>query len=63
VRIYPTDAQMKNYTYNPIVGITTVINENGLIHFYEYDSFGRLAQIRDNKGHILKQYSYNYKTN
>ncbi len=63
VRIYPTDARMKSYTYDLALGITSVIDENGAVQFYEYDSFGRLAQIKDDKGHIVQQYMYNYKTN
>ena len=63
VRIYPSDARMKSYNYDPALGITSMIDENGSIQYYEYDTFGRLAQIKDEKGHILQQYSYNYKTN
>src|SRR5258708_10097882 len=36
VRIYPTDAQMKSYTYDPILGIRSIIDETSRIHLYEY---------------------------
>lgn len=63
VRVYPKDAQMKTYTYDPILGMTSSINESGQTYKYEYDSFGRLGVVRNEKGNIEKQYSYHYKTN
>lgn len=63
VRIYPADARMKSYTFDPALGITSVIDENAAVQFYEYDTFGRLAQVKDDKGHIVQQNTYNYKTN
>ncbi len=61
VRIYPTDARMKSYVYEPGLGISSVIDENGTILYYNYDTFGRLSYIKNDKGEIEKQYSYNYK--
>jgi YD repeat-containing protein len=63
VRIYPSDARMKSYTYEPTLGISSVIDENGSVMYYTYDSFGRLSYIKNDKGGIEKQYGYNYKTN
>ena len=61
VRIYPKDAQMKTYTYDPVLGMTSSINESAQTYKYEYDAFGRLAVIRNEKGNIEKQYAYHYK--
>lgn len=63
VRIYPTDAVMTSYTYDPILGITSVIDANGLVMYYDYDDFGRLWRIRNDKGNVEKQYTYHYKGN
>jgi YD repeat-containing protein len=63
VRIYPADAQMKSYTYDPVLGIRSVIDESSRTYLYEYDTFGRLARIRNDKGGIEKEYTYNYKGN
>lgn len=63
VRIYPKDAQMKSYTYDTILGMTSSISESSQTFKYEYDTFGRLKLIRNDKGEIEKQYSYNHKTN
>jgi YD repeat-containing protein len=63
VRVYPKDAQMKSYTYDPLFGMTSSISESGLVYKYEYDSFGRLTAIRDGKGNIEKHYTYHYQGN
>ena len=52
----------KNYGYKiPLIGIINVQQANGLFTNYEYDDIGRLTKIRDNKGNIVKSYSYNYR--
>ena len=60
VRIYPADAQMKSYTYDRLRGMTSIIDMNNLTYRYEYDTFGRLQIIRNDKGEIEKLYTYNY---
>lgn len=62
VRIYPTNATMTTYTYLPLVGITSITDENNNSTYYEYDSFGRLEYIKDNNKQILKNIEYNYGT-
>jgi hypothetical protein len=61
VRIYPTDAFMKSYTYEPGLGMTSAIEENGRTLYYEYDTMGRLIHIKNEKGGIETKYSYHYK--
>ncbi len=61
IRFYPKTAQVKTFTYDPIVGIRTETDANGVTTFYDYDSLGRLKLIRDNNNHILKTYEYHYK--
>jgi YD repeat-containing protein len=61
VRVYPADARMTTYTYDPLIGMTSSSDENNVTTFYEYDSFGRLKLIRDNNRNILKTYDYHYK--
>lgn len=60
VRLYPADAQMMTYTYNPLVGMTSQTDINNRSIYYEYDSFNRLSIIKDNEGRILKKICYNY---
>ena len=60
VRVFPAGAQMTTYTYDPGIGVTSITDPNSLTTFYDYDSFGRLIVIRDDKWNILKTFSYNY---
>lgn len=63
VRIYPSDAQVKSYTYDPVMGMTSAIDASGYMKLYDYDGFGRLKRIRNEKGNVEKQFLYNYKGN
>lgn len=61
VRLYPADAQMTTYTYAPLVGLTTSADANCITTYYDYDSFGRLKHLKDQKRNIVKTYDYHYK--
>jgi YD repeat-containing protein len=61
LRLYPADAQMTTYTYDPLIGMTSQTDPNGKTTYYEYDSFGRLLRIKDHNGTIIKQNTYHYK--
>ncbi len=61
LRIHPTDAQMTTYTYKSLVGITSSTDPSGRTINYEYDGFNRLMNIKEQNGHIIKNYQYNYK--
>jgi YD repeat-containing protein len=60
VRVYPVDAQMSSYTYQPSFGITSEIDTKGNTIYYEYDGLGRLKTMRDKDNKILKQFDYQY---
>ena len=48
------------YTYKPLVGILSETQPNGNVIYYEYDSFGRLKNIKDYNKKIIKTYEYHY---
>jgi YD repeat-containing protein len=53
---------MKTYTYDPLIGITSMTDQNNITTYYEYDSFSRLKYIKDQNKNILKAYDYHYKS-
>jgi hypothetical protein len=61
LRLYPADAQMSSFTYDPLVGMTSQCSANNLITYYEFDALGRLKIIRDMDRKILKVFEYYYK--
>jgi len=60
LRLFPKNAQMITYTYEPLVGITSQADANNRISYYEYDSFNRLKLIRDMDKNIIKSFDYKY---
>lgn len=60
LRLYPTGAQMKTYTYSPPVGVTSETDVNNKTIYYQYDNLMRLQLVRDQDGNILKQNDYKY---
>lgn len=62
VRLHPVDAGMKTMTYDPMIGVTSQVDEKNLIVYYAYDEFGRLKSIKDHMGNILKEVNYNYQS-
>lgn len=54
LRLYPIDALMTTYTYDPLIGMTSQSTPNNDITYYIYDDFGRLKLIKDQNGKILK---------
>ena len=60
---YFANAQMTTYTYDPLVGVTSVTDPSGYTMSYEYDDLQRLQFVRDDQGKILSENRYQYKNN
>jgi YD repeat-containing protein len=60
VRIFPYDALLTTFTYSPLLGKTSETDPSGKSTIYDYDGLGRLLDIRDQNGNLVKQYSYQY---
>ncbi len=65
VRVYPVDARMKTFTYDPFYKTqTSIMNENGQTEYYDYDAFGRLKEVYIMEGNVkktIKTTNYHYK--
>jgi hypothetical protein len=61
VRLHPKNATMVTYTYNPLLGITSMTDENLNTTYYGHDNFGRLQWIKDNDGNLVRTYEYHFK--
>lgn len=57
----PATTQVTTYTYNPLVGVTSITDPKGLISYFEYDQINRLKFARDKDLNIIQRYCYNYK--
>ncbi|WP_430409212.1 RHS repeat domain-containing protein [Kordia sp.] len=57
---FPT-GNMTSYTYDPLVGITSVTDARGYTMYYEYDEFNRLKTVKDADKNLLSTNEYNYK--
>lgn len=55
------DSQITTYTYNPLIGVTSVTDPRGQTSYYDYDNFNRLKAVRDSAGNLLEETTYNYK--
>jgi hypothetical protein len=60
LRLYPATAQMTTYTYNPLVGTTTICDVDNKVIYYFYDAYQRLIRVKDQDGNIIKTYQYHY---
>ncbi len=56
-----SDALMTYYTYDPLIGTTSITSPRGKTMYYQYDSLGRLETVKDHDGKILSKNEYNYK--
>lgn len=57
---YP-DAMITTYTYDPLVGVTSITPPNGQTAYYEYDGFGRLESVKDEAGNKVQDIQYHYR--
>jgi YD repeat-containing protein len=55
------NVRVDTYTYDPLIGVTSITDPKGYTVYYEYDDFNRLKQVKDADGHILSENEYNYK--
>lgn len=54
-------SEVTTYTYDPLIGLTSQTDKNGVTTYYEYDDFQRLQAIKDQEEDIVKELDYYYK--
>ncbi len=55
------NVSITTYTYDPLIGITSMTSPSKIRTFYKYDSAGRLEKVIDDQEKVSKEYKYNYK--
>ncbi|MDY8138213.1 RHS repeat domain-containing protein [Aquimarina sp. 2201CG5-10] len=58
---YFSEAQINSYTYDPLIGVTSITDPQGYTIYYTYDDFNRLKFIKDADGNLVSENLYNYK--
>lgn len=60
LRLYPVVAQMTSYTFDPLVGVSSVTTPEGRTAYYQYDTMQELTTVRDLDRNIVKNAEYQY---
>ncbi|MEL7191649.1 MAG: hypothetical protein AAFO96_04355 [Bacteroidota bacterium] len=60
LRLHPKNAQMTTYCFYEDLRLHTQTGINNRSTYYQYDAFGRLQYIKDQEGHYVQGYEYNY---
>ncbi len=55
------NAMVTTYTYDPLIGVTSITDPKGEAIYYHYDNFNRLEYVKDAQGNILSKNEYRYK--
>ena len=53
---------LTTYTYDPLVGLTSVTDPRGYTSYYGYDGFNRLESVRDGDGNLIQEHDYHYRS-
>ncbi|WP_271729333.1 PKD domain-containing protein [Aquimarina algiphila] len=57
---YFANAQVSGYTYDPLIGLTSMTNPQGQTAYYRYDDMNRMQYALDQDQHVVEQVRYNY---
>ncbi|MFK5855154.1 MAG: RHS repeat protein [Bacteroidota bacterium] len=57
-----SNTMVTTYTFDPLIGITSVTDPRGYTTYYEYDEANRLKHVKDGVGNILSKNEYHYKS-
>ena len=54
------NAMITTYTYDPLIGVTSITDPKGYTVYYEYDDLHRLVRVKDEDGKIMSENKYHY---
>ncbi|TSE02877.1 PKD domain-containing protein, partial [Aquimarina algiphila] len=57
---YFANAQISGYTYDPLIGVTSMTSPQGQTAYYRYDDMNRMQYALDQNQHVVQQVRYNY---
>ena len=57
---YFSKALVTTYTYDPLVGMTSMTDPKGNTTYYTYDAFNRLKQTKDTDRYLISENEYHY---
>ncbi len=55
------NAMVTTFTYDPLIGVTSMTDPKGYTTYYEYDDFNRLEFVKDAEGNLISENKYRYK--
>lgn len=55
------DALVTTFSYDPLIGVTSITDPRGETTSFQYDNLHRPGIVKDAYGHIVSAYQYNYK--
>lgn len=54
-------ALITGYVYEPLVGVKIITHPNRTTEYYDYDAFGRLKEVKNSQGEVIRKIDYNLK--
>lgn len=57
-----SNALVTTYTYEPLIGVTSITGPDNNTFYYEYDDFHRLKYVKDKDQNLVGKNEYNYRT-
>lgn len=60
LRLSTSSARVQSYTYNSKRQLTSICDDKNQITRFEYDALGRLINVKDVDGNVLKTHQYQY---
>jgi YD repeat-containing protein len=61
IRNNASTAMVTTFTYDPLIGVTSIADPKGNTMYYYYDAANRLKYIKDSNGKVLSKNEYHYK--